>query len=161
ERSGCVFHTNSDTEVLVNLVAKWGEAGLKKLRGMYAFALWDTRERELWLARDPFGIKPLYVAENASTIWFSSQARPLATCASVDIRRDAAALTGFHLWGHVPEPFSWWTGIRMFPPGHVQRIKAGARPAAASAFYRIEDKLVETRPEPLRPGELRQLLLDS
>ena len=63
EREGRTFGTNSDTEVLINVVAAWGEAGLKKLRGMFAFALWDSLERELWLVRDPYGIKPLYVAE--------------------------------------------------------------------------------------------------
>jgi asparagine synthase (glutamine-hydrolysing) len=59
ERLGCVFRTHSDTEVLINAIAQWGEAALLKLRGMFAFALWDSRERELWLARDPYGIKPL------------------------------------------------------------------------------------------------------
>ena len=62
ESLGRIFHTNSDTEVLINVVAQWGEAGLLKLRGMFAFALWDALEEELWLARDPYGIKPLYVA---------------------------------------------------------------------------------------------------
>src|SRR5713226_7269380 len=105
DRLGCAFHSNSDTEVVINAIAQWGEAALRKLRGMYAFALWDSLEEELWLARDPYGIKPLYVAECKGTIWFASQARALATCAPVDTRRDAAALTGFYLWGHVPEPF--------------------------------------------------------
>ena len=139
ERLGCVFHTNSDTEVLINAVAQWGEAALRKLRGMYAFALWDALEQELWLARDPYGIKPLYVSENQGTLWFASQARPLATCAPVDTRRDAAALTGFYLWGHVPEPFSWWAGVRMFPAGHVQRIRAGRAPSAPKAFACVQD----------------------
>ena len=132
---GCVFRTNSDTEVLINAVAQWGEAGLKKLRGMYAFALWDTLQQELWLVRDPYGIKPLYVSESQGTIWFASQARALATGAPVDTQRDAAALTGFYLWGHVPEPFSWWAGIRMLPAGHVQRIRAGRAAVSAQAFY--------------------------
>src|SRR6187549_3421211 len=96
ERLGCDFRTNSDTEVIINAVAQWGEAGLRRLRGMYAFALWDTRERELWLTRDPYGIKPLYVSEAGGTLWFASQARALAASAPVDIRRDAAALTGFY-----------------------------------------------------------------
>src|SRR5262245_22259251 len=55
EQLGCVFKTNSDTEVLVNVIATWGEAGLNRLRGMYAVALWDCVERELWLIRDPYG----------------------------------------------------------------------------------------------------------
>src|SRR5262249_7194077 len=57
EQLGRKFTTQSDTEVLINAVAQWGQAGLRKLRGMYAFALWDNQERELWLARDPYGIK--------------------------------------------------------------------------------------------------------
>ena len=161
ERLGCVFRTNSDTEVLINAVAQWGEAGLRKLRGMFAFALWDALEQELWLARDPYGIKPLYVAESQGTLWFASQARPLASCAPVDTRRDAAALTGFYLWGHVPEPFSWWAGIRMFPAGHVQRIRAGQAPFAPKAFACVEETYLSHPARPLAPGELRQLMLDS
>jgi asparagine synthase (glutamine-hydrolysing) len=161
EQLGCVFRTNSDTEVLIHAIAQWGEAGLSKLRGMYAFALWDGLEKELWLARDPFGIKPLYVAQNHDTIWFASQARPLANTAPVDTNRDAAALTGFYLWGHVPEPFSWWAGIRMFPAGHVQRIGAGRAAAAPRAFAKIQDAYVDPSVAPLAPGELRSLVLDT
>ena len=132
EQLGCVFLTNSDTEVLVNAVARWGEAGLRKLRGMYAFALWDRHEHELWLARDPYGIKPLYVAQRDGILWFASQARALARVAPVDRGRDAAALAGFYLWGHVPEPFTWWSGIRAFPPGHLQRVRVGATPGSGA-----------------------------
>jgi asparagine synthase (glutamine-hydrolysing) len=161
ERLGCVFVTNSDTEVLINAVAQWGEAGLRRLRGMYAFALWDTLHQELWLARDPYGIKPLYMAGNQGTIWFASQARALATCVPVDTRRDAAALTGFYLWGHVPEPFSWWAGVRMLPAGHVQRIRAGHALSPAKPFHNIQDAYVQKPAQPLAPGELRPLVLDS
>jgi asparagine synthase (glutamine-hydrolysing) len=161
ERLGCVFRTNCDTEVLINAVAQWGEEALRKLRGMYAFALWDGLQQELWLGRDPYGIKPLYVSESQGTLWFASQARPLATSAPVDTRRDAAALTGFYLWGHVPEPFSWWAGISMFPAGYVQRIRAGRALAAPKPVVRVQDSYVTQRAEPLAPGELRQLMLDS
>src|ERR1019366_5597302 len=73
EQLGCAFRTNSDTEVLINAVSRWGEAGLSKLRGMYAFALWDSLEQELWLVRDPYGIKPLYVSECQGAILFGLQ----------------------------------------------------------------------------------------
>lgn len=161
ERLGRVFRSNSDTEVLINAIAQWGEAALRKLRGMYAFALWDSFERELWLARDPYGIKPLYVAAKEGTIWFASQARSLARSAPVDTRRDAAALTGFYLWGHVPEPFSWWAGVRMFPPGHVQRVRAGQSSTSPVAFARVEDGYLSRAAKPLAAGELRALMLDS
>jgi asparagine synthase (glutamine-hydrolysing) len=161
ERLDCVFATNSDTEVLINAVAQWGEAGLRKLRGMYAFALWDTLQQELWLARDPYGIKPLYLAEREGTLWFASQARALASCAPVDTKRDAAALAGFYLWGHVPEPFSWWAGIQMLPAGHVQRFRFGHAPCPPKPFARIQDLYLCHPPRPLVAGELRNLMLDS
>src|SRR5262249_28818505 len=144
-----------------NAVAQWGEAGLRKLRGMYAFALWDTLNKELWLARDPYGIKPLYVSERQGTIWFASQARALATGAPVDTRRDAAPLTGFYIWGHVPEPFSWWASVRMLPAGHVQRICTGRTLSPAKPFYCIQDAYVQHQPKPVGLGELRELILDS
>ena len=160
ERLGCVFETNSDTEVLINVVARWGEEGLRKLRGMYAVALWDCVERELWLVRDPYGIKPLYLTETAGTLWFASQARALARCAPINTNRDAAALTGFYLWGHVPEPFTWWAGIRMLPAGHVLRVRAGEE-CHTKLFAKIEDAYLHRPARPLQSGELRSLLCDS
>jgi len=161
ESLGRIFRTNSDTEVLINAIAHWGEAGLLKIRGMFAFALWDALERELWLARDPYGIKPLYVAESQGSIWFASQARALANCTPINIKREPAALAGFHLWGYVPEPFSWWKNIRMLPAGHVQRIRAGRPPGPAKAYARVQQAYMGSAAQPLSPGTLRSLLLDS
>ena len=161
QKEGCVFRTNSDTEVLIHVISTWGEAGLSKLRGMYAFALWDTLKRELWLARDRYGVKPLYVSERPGVIWFASQARALANSVPVDTQRDAAALVGFYLWGHVPEPFSWWAGIRMFPPGHVQRIRVGSAPSAPRAFASVQDAFTKQSAQPLSADDLRELVLDS
>src|SRR5215813_13130157 len=161
EQLGCVFLTNSDTEVLLNAVACWGEAGLRKLRGMYAFALWDGRDCELWLGRDPYGIKPLYVAQCDGVLWFASQARALAQVAPVHSGRDAAALAGFYLWGHVPEPFTWWSGIRAFPPGHLQRVRLGMTPDPTRAFATIGEAYVASPPQALGTDELRSLLSDS
>lgn len=155
------FVTNSDTEVLIKVIAHWGEAGLPKLRGMYAFALWDTLHQELWLVRDPYGIKPLYVGDTGGTLWFASQARPLANTTPVDARRDAAALTGFYLWGHIPEPFSWWAGVRMLPAGHIQRLRVGQPLSAPRPFASIPTAYSERPAEPLKPGELRTLMLAS
>jgi asparagine synthase (glutamine-hydrolysing) len=127
---------------------------------MYAVALWDCVERELWLIRDPYGIKPLYLAETAGTLWFASQARALARCAPINTSREAAALTGFYLWGHVPEPFSWWAGIRMLPAGHVLRVRTGGE-CHTKPFAKIEDVYVHRPARPLQSGELRGLLCDS
>jgi asparagine synthase (glutamine-hydrolysing) len=161
EREGRTLVTNSDTEVLINVVAAWGEAGLKKLRGMFAFALWDSLERELWLVRDPYGIKPLYVAETSGTLWFASQARALATCAPVNIARSAPGLAGFYVWGYVPEPFSWWEGIRPLPPGHVQRIRAGEPLRGPRPFVTVEALYQGLEPRELGRDQLQEILLET
>lgn len=160
-RDGLHMRTDTDTEVLIQVVAHWGEAGLRKLRGMFAFVLWDDLRKELWLARDPCGIKPLYVAEREGALWFASQARALAKCAPVDTARDPAALVGFYLWGHVPEPYSWWRGIRMFPAGHVQIVRPGESLRPPHAYVCIQDAYLAQPPRSLAAGELRQLILDT
>jgi len=161
ETLGFRFASNSDTEVLINAVAAWGAAGLGKVRGMFAFALWDDRERELWLARDPYGIKPLYLGENGNALWFASQARVLAELAPLDLRRDPAALTGFYLWGFVPEPFSWWLGIKMLPAGHYMRVASGRPPPQSQPYCSLAQCFSRQRRSELEPQELHDILLDS
>lgn len=160
EREGCRFLGQSDTEVVVQVVARWGERGLRRLRGMFAFALWDRETREGWLVRDPFGIKPLYWSVAGSTVWFASQARPLSAVPGLDATRDPAALAGFYQWGHVPEPFTWWNGIRSFPAGHVLRLKEGEPLGTPEPFFRIADCFLDA-PAALAEGELESLLRDS
>lgn len=161
ERLGVVFRTESDTEVLVNVVDRWGEEGLGRLRGMFSFGLWDTRHRELWLARDPYGIKPLHYGEGAGGIWFASQGRALATEAPLDVSRDPAALVALYLWGHVPEPLTWWEGIRMLPAGHVWRLRPDGPMSVPVPFCRVEDTYVAAPSAPLAPGELRRLVTNT
>ncbi len=161
QQLGCRFATNSDTEVLIQVVAQWGETGLLKLRGMYAFALWDGLRRELWLVRDPYGIKPLYVMQQLGTLWFASQARALARCAAVTLQPDPAAQVGFYLWGHVPGPFSWWTAITSLPPGHVQRVRLGSTPSPPAEYASIQDAYVNHPRDPMSARELRDIVLDS
>jgi asparagine synthase (glutamine-hydrolysing) len=120
---GIATRSQSDTEVLLKLYAQRGEEMFSDLRGMYAFALWDARRRELLLARDPFGIKPLYVADDGATVRFASQVKALLKT-PVDRRPDPAGHAGFLLWGSVPEPYTLYRGIRSLPPGHWQRFSA-------------------------------------
>jgi len=161
EELGSCFLTNSDTEVLIEVIARWGEIGLLKLRGMYAFALWDSLQQELWLVRDPYGIKPLYFAERAGTLWFASQARALANCVPGPFPVEPAALVGFHLWGFVPEPWTWWTGIRPLPAGHVLRIRTGGALHPAESYSSIQLAYINRPMPPLDRRQLRELMLDS
>ena len=156
EQLGCVFLTNSDTEVLLNAVARWGEAGLRKLRGMYAFALWDGRERELWLARDPYGIKPLYFAQCDGILWFASQARALARAAPVDAGEMRPRLP-VYLWGHVPALLRW-SGIRV--SGRSPAAGARWRRQALRGHSPVEETYIAS-PRAVGGDELRDLLRDS
>lgn len=119
---GHQFRSNSDTEVLLKLYAEYGSAMLTKLRGMYAFALWDQRLQQLFMARDPIGIKPLYFSDDGRTFRFASQVKALLAGRQVDTRPDAAGHAGFFLWGNVPEPFTLFKGIRALPAGHYLRV---------------------------------------
>ena len=136
---GINFRTQSDTEVLLLGYRQFGLSGiLQRLRGMYAFALYDQQSGELHLARDPYGIKPLYVADDGWRMHFASSAKALKQAPGVDLTLDPAAQVGFYLWASVPEPFTWYRGIRALPAGHYQTVSA-AGVAEPKRFYALED----------------------
>ena len=125
EARGGVFATRSDTEVLLALWEREGTATLSRLRGMFAFALWDDREGELVLARDPLGIKPLYYTAEGGTFRFASQVKALERGGAVSRETDPAGVAGFLLWGSVPEPFTIRRAIRALPAGCFLRVRDG------------------------------------
>src|SRR6266481_2255469 len=92
------------------------------LRGMFAFAIWDEAARGLCLARDPDGVKPLYTANDGWTFRFASQVKALLAGGKVSRDPEPAGLVGFHLWGHVPEPFTLYRDIRALPAGHTMIV---------------------------------------
>src|SRR5437016_5013841 len=104
ERLGARFHSTSDTEVLLQLYRHDGEAMVELLRGMFAFAIWDSRSRRMFMARDPYGIKPLYVADDGSTLRFASTVKALLAGGRLSPSHDPAGVAGFWLLGSVPEP---------------------------------------------------------
>jgi asparagine synthase (glutamine-hydrolysing) len=119
EAKGERFATDSDTEVLLALYAREGAGFVKRLGGMFAFALWDEGERRLMLARDPFGIKPLYYADDGGTIRIASTVKALLKGEIKDTAPDPAGHAGFFLLGSVPEPHTLYKSIRALPAGHT------------------------------------------
>lgn len=122
EQAGALFRTTSDTEALLHLFAQKNQEMVHELRGMYAFGIYDTEARRLFLARDPYGIKPLYTADDGKTFRFASQVKALLAGGGVSSEMDPVGIVGFHLWGSVPEPFTLYRQIRSLPPGHTQII---------------------------------------
>jgi len=158
---GYRFRTQSDTEVLLHLYADKGKAMVHDLRGMYAFAIWDEEKRSLFLARDPFGIKPLYYADDSKTLRFASQVKALAAGGGLDLQLDPAGQVGFFLWGHIPEPFTQYRNIRSLPPGSMMEVESGNQIKISSyadptAFIR---SCCESQTVPEK--SIREILLDS
>ena len=128
EMRGYRFRTQSDTEVLLHLYAATGPAMVNQLRGMFAFAIWDSEKHGLLLARDPYGIKPLYYTNAYGAVRFGSQVKALIAGGRVSRDPEPAGWVGFHLFGSVPEPFTSYREIRVVPAGSSVWIDAkGAR----------------------------------
>jgi asparagine synthase (glutamine-hydrolysing) len=117
EKRGARFRTTSDTEVLLQMYRHHGRGMVELLRGMFAFAIWDSRERKMFVARDPYGIKPLYFADDGQTIRIASQVKALLAGDAVSRTRDPAGIAGFFLLGSVPEPFTTFDSIRAVEAG--------------------------------------------
>ncbi|HEX7708156.1 MAG TPA: asparagine synthase (glutamine-hydrolyzing) [Thermoanaerobaculia bacterium] len=144
ERGGARFHSHTDTEVLLQLYRRDGERMLGLLRGMYAFAIWDSRARRMFVARDPYGIKPLYFADDGSTIRFASEVKALLAGGNVANAIDPAGSAGFFLLGSVPEPFTIRRDIRAVEAGtsffidEQGRSEIRRQPTVADVFRRAD-----------------------
>lgn len=125
EASGEHFTSSSDTEVLLKLHRQDARGMFARLRGMYGFALWDDEAEELTLARDPLGIKPLYLAEVDGVLWFASQARALVDSGVVPAAPDLRAWNQFLLWGSIPEPRTAYAAVQALEAGTFLRIRPG------------------------------------
>jgi asparagine synthase (glutamine-hydrolysing) len=110
------FRTQSDTEVLVHLYEQQGPAGISRLRGMFAYALWDSRNRTLLLARDRFGKKPLYYAILPQGIYFGSELKCLQVC-GVPFEVDREALKLYFQFSYIPDPHSPYQAVKKLEPG--------------------------------------------
>lgn len=164
ESKGARFRSNSDTEALLHLYAEKGVQMVDELRGMYTFILWDERRQGVLLARDPFGIKPLYVHDDGRTLRAASQVKALLADESIEASPDPAGHVGFLLWGHVPEPYTLFRGIRMLPAGSTLWVDAEGRHSARQ-FYDVTRELEaidrESSEQPQSQERLREALDDS
>ncbi len=134
---GHAFRTTSDTEVLLALYAEHGERMTEHLRGMFAFAIWDERKRAMFIARDPYGIKPLYLADDGECLRVASQVKALLAGGKLSRDRDPAGVVGFYLFGSVPEPHTRYRAIRALPAGHVAWVHADRGLQSPRAYFSI------------------------
>jgi len=164
ENDGARFRTASDTEVLLHLYARYGTEMVHRLRGMFAFAIWDEELRGLFLARDPYGIKPLYTANDGWTFRFASQVKALLAGGHISRDLEPAGVVGFHLFGSVPEPFTLYREVRSLPAGHSQWVDP-AGPREPKPFANLAEVLArgvaDRVPAAEIPDRVRSGVLDS
>jgi len=123
---GHVFHTRSDTEVIVHAWEAWGEACVERFRGMFAFGLWDRKRETLFLARDRLGVKPMYYAELPDgSFLFASELKGLLAHGGLPRDIDPCAVEEYFALGYVAEPRSIFKRAKKLPPGHTLTLKRG------------------------------------
>lgn len=120
EALGSRFRGHSDTEVILHALTRWGPKVLERLNGMFSIAFFDKKNRTLTLARDPIGMKPLYIAQTEHHLAFASEVRGVLASGIVTPYIDLGAVSGLLAYGAVQEPLSFFKAIRSFPPGSSQ-----------------------------------------
>lgn len=115
---GHQFRTRTDTEAIVHAYEQWGPDCVRRLRGMFAFGLWDQRRRRLFLARDRVGKKPLFYSQQGGRFLFASELQGLLAHPEVPREADVTAIDAYLTWGYIPAPQTGFRGIRKLPPAH-------------------------------------------
>ncbi len=156
ERRGHRFRTNSDTEVIVHLYEDHGAECVHDLRGMFALAVWDRRNRRLLLARDRLGKKPLYYAQRGQTLWFGSEVRALLADPELPRDADHKSIDAYLQLQYVPNPRSAFLGVSKLAPAHTLTWQAGH--AEVHRYWRLSYSPAE---EPLDEGEACERIRDG
>jgi asparagine synthase (glutamine-hydrolysing) len=154
-RCGHTFRTRADTEVLVHGYEEWGDDLPARLDGMFAFALWDARQRRLMLARDRLGKKPMYISEAAGVLAFGSDARSVTIASNAQPRVNTERIAEYLFQRYVVSPHTLFEGVRRLPPGHaLVHDAAGTREWAYWSLRHASG-------EELEAPELRSLLVEA
>ena len=149
EARGHVFSNRSDTEVVVHGYEQWGLGVLSRLNGMYGLAIWDATRRQLLLARDPYGVKPLYYYWDGQRLLFGSEVRCILCDRDVPRDVDETMLEAFLSLTYVPSPFTAYRGIRRLPPGWALHAQPGEEPSLRRFWRSVPSAQVDGDEEAL------------
>jgi asparagine synthase (glutamine-hydrolysing) len=159
EAAGHQFYTSSDTESIVHAYEQWGEDAFRRLRGMFALAIWDRPQRTLLLARDRAGIKPLHYTERNGRLYFASEIKCLLAAGVVDSRLNLDALDHYLAFLYTPRDASIFAAVRKLPPGHFLKWQDGR--VQLRQYWAIADRETFTGSEADAAEQLRTVLADA
>ena len=149
QAQGHVFSTRTDTEVILHGYEEWGERVVDRLKGMFAFGILDLERKRLFLARDRFGIKPLYYLHTASHFFFASELKALVRSRDVARRLDPSAMADYLIYRYVPSPKTIWQGIKKLPPAHRLTFKYENFQAETHEYWSLGFADESTEPQAL------------
>jgi len=139
ERAGHRFRTHCDTEVIVHAWEEWGEKCVRRFGGMFAFALWDRNRRQLFLARDRLGKKPIYYATTQDgRFLFASELKSILAEPSISRELDPQAVEDYFALGYVPDPKSIFKSVRKLAPGHTLLVQSGSRVVEPREYWDVD-----------------------
>src|SRR5687768_12947573 len=160
ERNGHTFRTDSDTETIVHLYEDLGARCVERLRGMFGFAIWDERRRQLLIARDRLGIKPMYYAERNGELVFSSELKPILTLGGIPRTIDWGAANHLFTFLSTPSDQSIVHGVKKLEPACVA-IGTPGQPLQIQKYWDVEFRPNETATEAELVEQLRAMLVES
>jgi len=161
EAQGYKFATNSDTEVIINAYAHWGDSCVKHLRGMFAFAIVDLNRKRLFIARDHLGIKPLVYYHDDSVFAFASEIQALSQIPGVNLDKDLQAIDQYLWLQYIPAPRTIYKHMHKLAPGHYMSVTFAGEVSKPEKYWQIEFKPDNRKSEADWIAELEQMLLDS
>lgn len=159
EAAGHVFSTNSDTETIIHAYEQWGADFVTRLRGMFAFCIYDSKKEEAVIARDRLGIKPLFYAEYDGRFVFSSEIKSIISDRGFKREIDREALSSYFMFSYIPAPLTIYRGISKLLPGHVLTLKGGR--AETRQYWDLRFEPDRKKKEKDFIGESMELLRES
>ncbi len=160
-QQGWVFRGHSDTEVFLAAIETWGiEKSLKKVNGMFAFALWDKQDEVVYLVRDRFGEKPLYWGWEGNTLLFASEIKALKQYKKLHVDIDRYSLNLFMRYSYIPAPYTIFKNIEKVEPGHCLRIGKNKK-VEKTTYWSANEVVNGTKDKPKIEGEEALKLLEK
>lgn len=160
-KRGYIFKTCTDTEVILNLYEEYGEQSLQYLRGMFAFAVWDIKNKKLFCARDRFGIKPFFYYDDNEKFIFGSEIKALLKCPDIDLKISPEGLDSYFAYGYITKDLSIYQNIKKLLPGYCMTISLEKNSVELKKYWKIDFQPDHTKSENYWCEEIRNCLEET